>query len=97
MINNKKIISKTKTAIALSYDINEEAPKVIAKGKNHLAEKIIKSATESKIPIHKDELLANNLSQIEIGSFIPPQLYDIVAEVLIFVDTMDKIKGKLNE
>lgn len=95
MIHKKKIIPKT--AVALSYDPKDEAPKIIASGKNHLAEKIINTAKEEKIPIHKDEKLADNLSTLEVGSLIPPELYDIVAEVLIFVDTMDKIKGKINE
>ncbi|MBE5826744.1 MAG: flagellar biosynthesis protein FlhB [Butyrivibrio sp.] len=86
---------KVKTAVALSYDPNEDgAPKVIASGKGALAEKIIEKAKESKIPVHEDDKLAETLSRLEIGEMIPPELYEVVAEILVFVDAMDKIKAK---
>lgn len=86
---------KTKTAVALSYEPNEEAPKVIASGRGYLADKIIAKAKESDIPIHQDEKLAATLSKLEIGDMIPPELYEVVAEILIFVDKMDRIKTKV--
>ena len=86
---------KVKTAVALSYDPNEDgAPKVIASGKGALAEKIIEQAKEHKIPVHEDDKLADTLSKLEIGEMIPPELYEVVAEILVFVDAMDKIKAK---
>lgn len=85
---------KLKQAIALEYDPFEEAPRVIASGRGVLAERIIDRAKESKIPIHKDDKLANTLSRLDIGEMIPPQLYEVVAEILVFVDAMDKIKQK---
>ncbi len=89
--NEKKI----KTAVALGYDPNEDgAPKVIASGKGALAEKIIEQAKENKIPVHEDSKLADTLSRLEIGEMIPPELYEVVAEILVFVDAMDKIKAK---
>lgn len=90
--NNKNL---SKMAVALSYTPDEEAPKVIASGKGFLADRIMTKAQESDIPIHKDEKLANTLSKLEIGEYIPPELYEIVAEILVFVDQMDKIKGKV--
>ena len=36
-----------------------------------------------------------SLEDIEIGEYIPPELYHVVAEVLVFFDAMDKIKGKV--
>lgn len=90
----KKIITDRK-AVALAYDQNDEAPKVIATGKNLLADKIINKAKEEKIPIHKDENLTESLSLLEIGAHIPQELYEIVAEILIFVDSMDNIKSKI--
>ena len=87
--------NKVKTAVALSYDPNEDgAPKVIASGKGALAEKIIEQAKEHKIPVHEDDKLADTLSKLEIGEMIPPELYEVVAEILVFVDAMDKIKAK---
>lgn len=84
-----------KSAIALEYETGDEAPKVIASGKGYLAEKILDKAEEYDIPIHKDKKLTSSLEQIEIGEYIPKELYQVVAEVLVYVDAMDKIKGKV--
>ncbi len=87
---------KAKTAVALSYELGDEAPKVVASGRGYLAEKIIEKAKESDVPLHKDSKLAGTLSKLEIGECIPPQLYEVVAEILVFVDRVDKIKEQLN-
>lgn len=93
--DNKRLKEETKTAIALGYDPKETAPKVLAVGKGALADKILTKAKEEDVPIHRDEKLAKTLSRLEIGEFIPPELYEVVAEVLVFVDRMDHIKSKL--
>ena len=87
--------TKPKQAIAFEYDPSEDAPKVIASGRGLLAERIIERATEAKVPIHQDSKLADTLSRLEIGEMIPPELYEVVAEILVFVDAMDKIKSKM--
>ena len=87
---------KPKQAIALSYNPEEDAPKVIASGKGALAERIIEKAKEAEVPVHRDDKLADTLSRLEIGDMIPPELYEVVAEILIFVDAMDKIKAKMD-
>lgn len=84
-----------KTAVALEYHAGEKAPKVIATGQGYLAEKIIDVAEQSDVPIHKDEKLARSLSVLDIGEYIPPELYSIVAEVLVFVDSMESIQSKI--
>ncbi|MBH1942409.1 EscU/YscU/HrcU family type III secretion system export apparatus switch protein [Mobilitalea sibirica] len=89
-------IKKPKTAVAVSYNPKDDAPKVIAAGRGYLAERIIERAGEANIPLHKNEGLAETLSKVEIGSYIPPELYDVVAEILVFVDHMDRIKGKVD-
>lgn len=86
---------KPRIAVALSYELEETAPKVIASGKGYLADKIIEKSKEANIPLHKDEKLANTLSKLELGEVIPPELYGVVAEILLFVDKMDRIKGKV--
>ena len=48
------------------------------------------------MPVHRDDKLADTLSRLEIGDTIPAELYEVVAEILVFVDAMDKIKSKLN-
>ena len=94
-MDDKNENKKVKTAVALGYDPNEDgAPVVIASGKGALAEKIIEQAQENKIPVHEDSKLADTLSKLEIGEMIPPELYEVVAEILVFVDAMDKIKAK---
>jgi len=88
---------KIKQAIALEYDPQDDAPRVIASGRGIIAEKIIEKAKESDVPIHRDDKLADTLSRLDIGEMIPPELYEVVAEILVFVDSMDKIKSKIRK
>ena len=88
---------KVKTAVALEYDPEDMAPKVIASGRGAIADRIIQKAKESKVPVHKDDKLAKTLSKLEIGDMIPPELYEVVAEILVFVDGMDKIREKMKK
>lgn len=88
---------KDLTAVALEYEPGDQAPKVIASGQGHLADKIIDAAKEADVPVHKDEKLAKSLSLLDIGEYIPQELYGIVAEVLIYVDGMEKIQKKMQK
>ena len=81
-----------KTAVALSYDAGDEAPKILATGKGYVAEKIIEVAKEENVPVHKDEKLAKTLSGLEIGDYIPKELYGVVAEILVFVDRVEGVR-----
>ena len=87
---------KVKQAVALEYDPSDNAPKVIAMGRGALAEKIIEQAKQADVPVHRDDKLAETLSKLRIGDMIPPELYEVVAEILVFVDGMDKIKAKIH-
>jgi flagellar biosynthesis protein len=91
-----KNTKKPRTAVAIAYEPNEAAPKVIAFGRGYLADRIIEKAKEAEIPLHKDEQLASTLAKLEIGDTIPPELYEVVAEILVFVDKMDRIKSKVD-
>ena len=86
---------KDKTAVALSYEPGDSAPKILATGKGHIAEKIIEEAKKNNVPFYQDNKLAETLSALEIGVAIPPDLYEVVAQILVFVDCMDKVKKKL--
>lgn len=86
---------RNKTAVALGYEPGDEAPRIIAAGKGELAQRIIDRAKEADIPLHKDEKLAGTLAKLDIGDTIPPELYAVVAEILVFVDRMDKLREKL--
>ena len=93
MAEDKK--QKLKHAIALEYDPEEVAPKIVASGRGKIAERIIEAAQESDVPVHQDDKLADTLSKLDIGDFIPPELYEVVAEILVFVDQMEKIRSKM--
>ena len=82
-------------AVALLYDPSDAAPKIVASGSGYLAEKIISEGEKNEVPIHEDHQLADTLSRLEIGDYIPQELYAVVAEILVFVDDMDKLKAKL--
>lgn len=86
---------QTRTAVAVAYEPGDRAPKILATGKGHLAEKIIEKAKEEDVPLYADDKLADTLSKLEIGEMIPPELYEVVAEILVFVDDMDKLRSKL--
>ncbi len=93
--HSKENGGKLKQAVALEYNPSEDAPRVIASGRGILAEKIIEKAQDCDVPIHRDDKLADTLSRLDIGDMIPPELYEVVAEILVFVDSMDKLKGKV--
>ena len=88
--------NRIKTAVALAYDPATVAPTVVASGKGRVAERIIEKAKENEVPVHEDSKLADTLASLDIGDAIPPELYEVVAEVLVFVDRMDKLKQKMD-
>lgn len=77
---------QTRQAIALRYRPEEDsAPKVAAKGKGYLAEKIIEIAKAHKVPIREDKNLVQVLSRLELEQEIQPEVYRVVAEILSFI------------
>ena len=93
---DKEKHEKRKQAVALHYNPGDEAPSIVASGTGIIAEKIIEKAKESDVPLYEDSKLADTLSKLEIGDMIPPELYSVVAEILVFVDNLDKLRGKVN-
>lgn len=86
---------KKKKAVALTYNPDDQAPQVVASGQGVVAERIIEKAKEADVATYKDEGLTDTLLKLEIGDMIPPELYGVVAEILVYVDKMDKIKDKI--
>ena len=76
--------TSSQLAIALHYN-NAGAPRVVARGRGSIGEKILDIARAHDIPIEQNEVLAGALSHVELGDEIPAELYKAVAEVLIFV------------
>ncbi|WP_024790320.1 EscU/YscU/HrcU family type III secretion system export apparatus switch protein [Lebetimonas sp. JH292] len=78
-------------AVALKYKAYEDmVPKVIAKGKGEIAQKIIKKAKEFDVPLFQNEELANMLLSLEVGEEIPPKMYEAVVEVFIWLYKLEE-------
>ena len=81
-------------AVALRYDVNKnKAPEVIASGQGLLAEEILKIANDSQVPFYKHRELVESLVRLPLGSEIPPQFYELVAQILAFVLRLDEEHG----
>jgi flagellar biosynthesis protein len=79
-------VDPQKLAVALEYEKgSREAPRVIAKGRGLIAERIIALAEENDIVIETNPALARALSGVEINDEIPVELFEAVAEVIGFV------------
>jgi flagellar biosynthetic protein FlhB len=78
----------THFAVALRYEKDLFAPKVVAKGQDELALKIIAIAEEHGVPVHEDRSLARFMhDEVKVGGFIPPELFQAVAGILSELDT----------
>lgn len=78
-------------AVALAYDRSATgAPKVIAKGKGEMAQKIISKAQEYDIALFKNPELASSLLELEIEQEIPPKLYQAVADIFVWLMKNEK-------
>ncbi len=85
---------RRQVAAALRYDPGENgAPRVVAAGERKVAEQILELARRNGIPIYDDPALAGLLAQVNLGEEIPPELYQVVAEVLAYIY---RIVGKVN-
>jgi len=72
-------------AVALSYQANDKAPRVVAKGYGMSAEAIIARAREAGVYVHGSPALVSLLLRIDLDGQIPPQLYVVVAELLAWL------------
>lgn len=85
---------RIKRAAALNYTKDMDAPQVTASGKGYVAENMIKEALEQDVPVYEDAKLATLLTELEIGEQIPSEVYDIVAQILVFVGDLDELYAK---
>jgi len=84
-------MDKTPKAVALRYDKDKDhAPKIIAKGRGEIAEKILEIAKAYNLPLYEDKNLVQILEALELETEIPPELYRAVAEVLAFIYRLNK-------
>jgi len=83
----------SKKAISLKYERGRDvAPKVTAKGRGAVADKILALAREHGIPIERDNTLLEALYRLDINEEIPEELYQVVAELLAFIYRMNALK-----
>ena len=88
-------ITPQQKAVALKYEAERDlAPKVIAKGRGHVAEHILETAQKNSVPVYQDKTLVNMLMALEIDREIPPELYKAIAEVMAYVYKIDKSHGQ---
>lgn len=86
---------KIRKVAAIKYDHSDDAPQLIAKGAGIVADKILEKAETADIPVYRDEALVNTLTKLDLGDFIPPELYKVVAEIMVFVTDLDKLYDKV--
>ena len=84
----------TRKAAALRYaQGRDQAPRVVAKGRGKIAEKILDLARRHNVPLVEDRNLMQVLEALDVDTEIPPELYQAVAEVLVFVYRLNNKQG----
>lgn len=87
------MMKKKPKAVALKYEKEKDAaPRVVAKGRGSVAEKIVETARVHNVPLHEDKNLVEVLETLDLETEIPPELYRAVAEVLAFIY---RLNGKM--
>lgn len=90
------VTNPTHIACALRYDPRkEDSPRLVAKGRGAIAERIREIAREMDIPIVRDISLAKALHELELDTQIPEELYDAAAELLKWVEMVAASRGEL--
>ena len=82
--------NKLPKAAALKYDpASDQAPIISALGQGKVAERIIETAQQNDVPVVQNTDLTEVLSSLSVGDAIPRELYEAVAQVLVFVSQQD--------
>ena len=77
-------MTRAKKAVALQYGPGDNAPVIVASGMGYLAEKITETAMEAGVPVYEDNSLATLLTQLQLGSEIPRELYQAIVDIYIY-------------
>jgi flagellar biosynthesis protein len=78
------------SAAVIRYDESSDGtPTVVAQGSGSVAAQIIELAKKHNIQMQEDETLVQNLLDIDLGDNVPPQLYAVIAEILILIEEMN--------
>ncbi|TVR46027.1 MAG: hypothetical protein EA402_03345 [Planctomycetota bacterium] len=88
-------LPKRPEAVAMRYDReHDSAPRLLAKGKGSVAERILDLARSHGIPLHRDDDLVSLLGVLDLDVEIPPRLYQALAEVLAHVYRLNSAAAK---
>ena len=83
--------SKRQKAVALRYEPDERvAPHIVAAGEGEVAKQILEIANLHDVPVYEQPEVVEALVKLEIGTEIPSEFYQAVAEILAFVYSIDK-------
>jgi flagellar biosynthesis protein len=90
--------NERKKAAALQYERDHDAaPRLLAKGQGHVADRILEIAQQNQIPVHQDPALIEILSKMDLQEEIPAECYRVVAEILAFIyKTQQKLRNPVN-
>lgn len=92
-LNRRKNMSET--AVALKYNPEKDyTPIVVASGHGKIAERIISLADDNGVPIYRDDSAAAMLTMLNVGQGIPPELYQVVAEIYVQILALSKKKNQ---
>lgn len=94
-----------KKAVALRYDENRDvAPVIVASGLGYMAEKIVEVANENGVPVYEDNSLATVLTQLDLGTAIPEELYQAIVDIYAYFlkyspshTPSDKVTAEVNK
>jgi len=91
----RKDDENVREAAALKYNAeSDDAPYVVALGQGYMAQRMVEQARAAHVEVVQDEKLAHMLQRLSIGDEIPEALYQVVAEVLVYVSTLDADYGE---
>jgi flagellar biosynthesis protein len=77
-------------AVALRYEANARAPRIVAKGEGFLAQALVARAEAAGVPVNEAPELAELLMQLDLDRVIPPELFAVVAQVLVWAYSVDE-------
>jgi flagellar biosynthesis protein len=79
------------SAAVIKYDDETgKSPTIVAQGKGQVAQQIIALAQKNNIHMQEDSSLVANLLDMDLGDNIPPQLYSVMAEILVLIEEMER-------
>ncbi len=81
-------------AVALRYEANAMAPRIVAKGEGFLAQSLVARAQGAGVPLNEAPELVQVLMQLDLDQVVPPTLYAVVAQVLVWAYKVDERQGR---